>query len=88
MCNKPHNFHDHNNDIKRTLKKSILYINSLRPSMTGPGIQADRAWRGGWGKERSVTDRPGPDFDRPGPTWGVGEGEVCYRQTRPGIPGF
>jgi hypothetical protein len=29
-----------------------------------------------------------PDFDWPGPTWGVGEGEVCYRQTRPGTPGF
>jgi len=25
---------------------------------------------------------------RSGPVWGVGEGEVCYRQTRPGIPGF
>ncbi len=24
-----------------------------------------------------------PDFDRPGLAWGVGEGEVCYRQTRP-----
>ncbi len=23
MCTKPHNFHDHNNDIKSTLKKSI-----------------------------------------------------------------
>ncbi len=23
MCNKPHNFHNHNNDIKATLNKSI-----------------------------------------------------------------
>jgi hypothetical protein len=54
--------------------------------VTGPGIQANRARRGGWRRERSVTDRPGPalpDFDRPGPAWGGGGGEVCYRQTRP-----
>ncbi len=34
--------------------------------MTGPGVQADQAWRGGWGRERSVTTGPGPtllDFD-------------------------
>jgi hypothetical protein len=65
--------------------------NAPRLSVTGPGIQADRAWHGGWGRERSVTDRPGPalpDFDRPGPAWGVGEGEVCYKQTRPGTPRF
>ncbi len=59
--------------------------------MTELGVQADRARRGGWGRERSIIDRPGPalpDFDRPGSVWGVGEGEVCYRQTRPDIPGF
>jgi hypothetical protein len=70
--------------------------NAPRLSVTGPGVQADRARRGGWGRERSITERPGPalpdfdltgpalpDFDRPGPTWGMGEGEVYYRQTRP-----
>jgi hypothetical protein len=65
--------------------------NAPRLSVTGPGVQVDRARRGGWGRERSITNRPGlalPDFDRPGPTWGVGEGEVCYRQTQPDTPGF
>jgi hypothetical protein len=28
--------------------------NALRLSVAGPGVDADRAWRGGWGKERSV----------------------------------
>ncbi len=44
----------------------ILYINSLRLYVTGPGVQADRARRGEWGKERSVIHKPGsalPDFD-------------------------
>jgi hypothetical protein len=69
----------------------ILYINSLRLYVTGPGVQADRARRGEWGRERSITDKPGPalpDFDRPGLAWGVGEGEVCYTQTWLGTPGF
>jgi len=59
--------------------------------VTRPSVQADRARRGGWGRERSITDKPGPallNFDRPGPTWGVGEGEICYRQTWPGTLGF
>jgi len=41
----------------------------------------------GWGRERSVTNRPGPtlpNFDRSGRACGVGEGEVYYKQTRPG----
>jgi hypothetical protein len=25
---------------------------------------------------------------RSGPVWGVGEGEVCYKQTQPSTPGF
>jgi hypothetical protein len=36
----------------------------------GPDVQADRARHGGWGRERSITDRPGsalPDFDLTGP---------------------
>jgi hypothetical protein len=66
--------------------------NAPRLSVTGPGVQADRARRGGWGRERYVTDKPGPalpDFDltwpgTPGfrltrPGMGVGEGEVYYR---------
>jgi hypothetical protein len=60
--------------------------NAPRLSVMGPGVQADRAQRGGWGRERFVTDRLGPtlpDFDRSSPAWGGGEGEVCYRQTRP-----
>jgi hypothetical protein len=56
--------------------------------VTGPGVQADQARHGGWGRERSVTNKPGPDFDRLGPAWGVGEGEVSYRQTRPETPRF
>ncbi len=54
--------------------------NAPRLFVTGLGVQADRARRGQWGRERSVIDRPGsalPDFDRLGPAWGVGEGEVC-----------
>jgi hypothetical protein len=65
--------------------------NAPRLSVTGLDVQADQARHGGWGKERSITDRPGPalsDLDRPGPAWGVGEGEVCYRQTWPSTPGF
>jgi hypothetical protein len=96
------------------LNKSWLRITNVNPvhnaprlSVMRPGIQVDRARREGWGRERSVTDRPGPalpDFNltRPGtPEFqpdparhsristdrarhgGVGEGEVCYRQTRP-----
>jgi hypothetical protein len=60
--------------------------NAPRLSVMGPGVQADQARRGGWGRKRSITDRPGPalpDFDQPSPAWGVGEGEVCYRQTPP-----
>jgi hypothetical protein len=71
-----------------------VYYRQTRPGTLGfrpdsaqhSRISTDWARRGGWGKERSVTDRPGlalPDFNRPGPTWGVGEGEVCYRRTRP-----
>ncbi len=48
----------------------ILTINSLRLFVIGPDVQADQARRGGWGRERSVIDRPGPalpDFDLMGP---------------------
>jgi hypothetical protein len=62
----------HNNNIMQ-----VLHTNSMNPvhnaprlSVTGLGVQADRAWRGGWGRERSVTDRLGPalpnfDLTRP-----------------------
>jgi hypothetical protein len=36
--------------------------NAPRLSVMGPGVQADRAQRGGWGRERFVTDRLGPIF--------------------------
>jgi hypothetical protein len=36
------------------------YINSLRSFATRPDVQADRVRREGWGRERFVTDRPGP----------------------------
>jgi len=36
--------------------------NAPRLSVMRFGVQADRARRGGWGRERSVTDRPGPIF--------------------------
>jgi len=52
----------------------------------GFGVQANRARRGGWGRERFVTYRPSPtlsDFNRLGPALGVGEAEVCYKQTQP-----
>jgi hypothetical protein len=32
----------------------------------GPGV-------GRWGRERYVTNRPGPDFDQMGPAWGWGK---------------
>ncbi len=59
---------------------------------------------GGGGRERPVKpvkqrvspSAPGfrpdrnevPSRRRPGPAWGLGEGEVCYSWTRPGTPGF
>jgi len=77
------------------LIKDILSITNVNPvhnaprlSVMGPGV------RGGGGRGLLQTDLakhsristwPGPalsDFDWPGPTWGVGEGEVCYKQTR------
>jgi hypothetical protein len=63
--------------------------NAPRLSVTGPGIQADRARRGGWGRERSVTDRLGlalPDFDWSGPVWGVGKGVHSDGARRSGQP--
>jgi len=67
--------------------RGLLQTDSTRHSR----ISTDRAWCGRWGRERSVTDKPGPalpNFNRPGLAWGVGEGKVCYRQTRPRTPGF
>jgi hypothetical protein len=50
--------------ISLRLWRGPAFPNRLGP--TRPGVQADQARRGGWGRERSVTDRPGPtlpDFD-------------------------
>ncbi len=58
--------------------------NAPRLSVTGPGVQADRARWGGWGRERSVTDKPGlalPDFDLTRP------GTPRFRPTGPGVGG-
>jgi hypothetical protein len=54
-----------------------LVHNAPRLFVTRSGVQADQVRRAEWGREMSVTNRPGPalsNFDRPGPTWGVGEG--------------
>jgi len=36
--------------------------NAPRLSVMGPDVHVNQALRGGWGRERSVTDRPGPIF--------------------------
>jgi hypothetical protein len=62
--------------------RESIFVTNVNPvhnaphvSVIGPDVRADWARRGGWGRERSVIDRPGlalPDFDL----------------TRPGTPGF
>jgi len=62
-----------------------LVHNAPRLSVTGPDVQADRTRRGGWGRERSVTDRPDPalsNFDLTRPS------TPGFRLTGPGTPGF
>jgi len=45
------------------MKTSVNSVhNAPRLLLTGPDVQADRARRGGWGRERSVIDKPGPIF--------------------------
>jgi len=68
----------------------ILYINLLRLSMTELGVQADRVRRGGCGRERSVTNRPGPalpDFNK---AWcgGWGRERSVTDRPSPAFPDF
>jgi hypothetical protein len=66
-----HDAHQHGAQvILLVIIQLMLYIiisvnpvhNAPHLSVTGFGVQADRTRRGGWGSERSVTNRPNPIF--------------------------